>query len=161
MKSSGSGYLLQTDIDGGSAVQTIVAETDGTTHFLKLGGLAVESDGSIIVSDQSNNKFWKVSAPPDFVVSTFVAAYTHPDMLLKLPNGDMLDGGGSGGSGRTQAINHIAGSDGTVTALPAITGLTFTYVAGMAYDATNHRLFIDDQSGGSGDTLDIIPYMPQ
>ncbi len=153
-----AGYVLKTTLAGGSAAQTIIAESGGTTTLGKLVGIASQSDGSLIVSDQSDNTFWKISTLG--VISTFVATYTHPDLLLMLPNGDMLDGGGSNAAGRTQAINQIAGSDGTVTALPAITGLTFTYVGGMAYDATNHRLFIDDQSGGSGDTLDIIPYMP-
>ncbi|HEY1547435.1 MAG TPA: hypothetical protein VGG28_06435, partial [Kofleriaceae bacterium] len=68
-------------------------------------------------------------------------------------------GGGTGGSGRAQAINHIALADGTVTAL-TFTGFTFTYVGGMAYDPVGHRLFVDDQTGGSNDTIDILPYNP-
>jgi hypothetical protein len=155
--SAAEGYVLKTSIAAGSAAQTIVAESGGATMIGKLVGIASQSDGSLIVTDQTYNTFWKVT--PLGVVSTFVATYTHPDMLMELPNGDMLDGGGSGGSGRTQAINHISADGTMVTLLPAITGLTFTYVAGMAYDATNHRLFIDDQpGGGSGDLLDIIPY---
>jgi hypothetical protein len=154
-----AGYVLQTslDTDDGSASQNVVAQGSGAAVIGKPSGLVVQSDGSMILADQSFNTFWKIS--PQGAISTFIAAYSHPDMLMALPNGDMLDGGGSAVGGRTSAINHIAGSDGTVTPL-TFAGFTFTYIAGMAYDAANHRLFVDDQTGGSNDTIDILPYTP-
>jgi hypothetical protein len=155
-----AGDILQTTIAGGSAVQNVVyaAATDVQTPTGKVIGLVVNDDGTFILGDQTHNTFLKVSADGQ-TVTTFVAAYATPDMLLKLPNGDMLDGGGTGGSGRAMAINHIALADGTVAPL-TFTGFTFTYVGGMAYDPVGHRLFIDDQTGGSNDTFDIVPYMP-
>jgi hypothetical protein len=153
-----AGYILSTTLEGGSAAQDIVAEGGGQTVVGKVIGLVVNSDGTFILGDQDHNMFWKVSADGQ-TFTTFVASYTKPDMLLQLPNGDMLDGGGTGGSGRAQAINHIALADGTVTPL-TFAGFTFTYVAGMAFDKVNHRLFIDDQTDGSNNVIDIIPYMP-
>jgi hypothetical protein len=64
----------------------------------------------------------------------------------KLPNGDLLTGGGA-------AISRITPT-GTVTALPN-TG--FGTVRGLAYDPAGHRLFIVDHSAtpGTPDKLHI------
>jgi hypothetical protein len=156
-----AGYILKTTLAGGSAEQDVVmngSNAGGTIIVGKVVGLVANADGTFILGDQTNNEFWKVSADGQ-TMTMFGPSYTKPDLLLQLPNGDMLDGGGAGGSGRTQAINRIALTDGTVTPL-TFTGFTFTYVAGMAYDAVNHRLFVDDQTGGSNDTFDILPYNP-
>ncbi len=157
------GDILETTLGSGSGSDTAAQGVffDGSTGASPTGkviGLVANADGTFILGDQTNNTFWKISADGT-TATTFVATYSHPDMLLKLPNGDMLDGGGSGAAGRTQAINHIALADGTVTPL-TFPGFTFTYVGGMAYDPVGHRLFIDDQTGGSNDTFDIVPYMP-
>jgi hypothetical protein len=157
--SPNTGYILSTELGSGSdtATQTVFAQGNDAMLVGKVIGLVANADGSFILGDQDHNTFWKVSALG--ALTTFVATYGHPDMLMALPNGDMLDGGGSAVGGRTTAINHIAGSDGTVTPL-TFSGFTFTYIAGMAYDAANHRLFVDDQTGGSNDTIDILPYTP-
>ena len=153
------GDIMQTTIAGGSAVQSVFFDGSQPAALVgKVVGLVANADGTFILGDQDHNTFWKISADGT-TATTFVASYTKPDLLLKLPNGDMLDGGGTGGSGRAMAINHIALADGTVTPL-TFTGFTFTYVGGMAYDPVGHRLFIDDQTGGSNDTFDIVPYNP-
>jgi hypothetical protein len=157
------GDILETTLGsaGGSDTATQGIFFDNSTTATPTGkviGLVRNADGTFILGDQTNNTFLKISAD-GLTSTTFVASYTKPDMLLQLPNGDMLDGGGTGGSGRAQAINHIALADGTVTAL-TFTGFTFTYVAGMAYDPVGHRLFVDDQSGSANDTFDVLPYNP-
>jgi hypothetical protein len=154
-----AGFVVQTTLDtvDGSASQTVVAQGGGSTMIGKTSGLVVNADGSMILGDQTHNTFWLIS--PQGAFSTFVASYIHPDLLMALPNGDMLDGGGSSEAGRADAINHIALNGGAVTPL-TFQGVTFTYVAGMAYDATNHRLFVDDQAGSANDTIRILPYTP-
>jgi len=151
--SATDGFVLKTTIGGGSATQAVFAENAAAAPLGKLVGIAVESDGTVFISDQTNNAIWKIMTTG--AVSSF-ATYTHPDLIAKLPNGDLLEGGGT-------TISRISATTGTVTPLTFGT-MTFTYVGGMAFDAVNHRLFIDDQNasttGGSGDTLDIVPYMP-
>jgi hypothetical protein len=152
-----AGFILQTVLTGSAAEQSVFAQGGGTNTVGKVVGLVANADGSFILGDQSDNTFWKVSAQG--ALTPFVAVYTHPDLLLQLPNGDLLDGGGSAIAGRTQAINHIALADGTVTPL-SFPGFTFTYVGGMAYDPVGHRLFVDDQTGSANDTFDVLPYTP-
>jgi hypothetical protein len=157
------GDILQTSLGSGSGSDTAAQNVffDNSTTPMPTGkvvGLVANADGTFILGDQTNNTFLKISADGK-TSTTFVASYTKPDLLLQLPDGNMLDGGGTGASGRAQAINHIALADGTVTPL-TFTGFTFTYVAGMAYDAVGHRLFVDDQTGSANDTFDILPYMP-
>lgn len=152
-----AGFILQTVLTGSAAEQSVFAQGGGTTTVGKVIGLVANADGSFILGDQSDNTFWKVSAAGAF--TTFVAVYNHPDLLLQLPTGDLLDGGGSGVAGTVEAINQISLADGTVTPL-TFPGFTFTYVGGMAYDPVGHRLFVDDQTGGSNDTFDVLPFTP-
>jgi hypothetical protein len=151
IKSSGAGYVVGATISGATLTDNMnfTAVSGGGNNLGKLVGIVAESDGSLMISDQTNNKIWKVDSAGAL---TAFATYTHPDLVAELPNGDFLTGGGT-------SISRISATDGTVTAL-TFTGVTFTYAGGMAYDEANHRLFIDDQTGGSGDTLDIVPYSP-
>jgi hypothetical protein len=76
-----------------------------------------------------------------------VASVPKVDLLMMLPGGDLLTGGGSEISRITQA--------GTVTALPAV---GFEQVRGLAYDPAGKRLFIIDHSATPGrpDRLHIV-----
>jgi hypothetical protein len=149
VKATTAGFVLASTITAGVLTDTITAMSGGGDNLGKLVGIVAESDGSLLFSDQTNNKIWKVDSVGAL---TAFATYTHPDLMALLPNGDFLTGGGT-------SISRISATDGTVTPL-TFTGVTFTYAGGMAYDAANHRLFIDDQTGGSGDTLDIVPFTP-
>jgi sugar lactone lactonase YvrE len=70
------------------------------------------------------------------------------DLLVELPGGDLLTGGGP-------AISRISPA-GAVTALA--TG-GFEQVRGLAYDPTGRRLFVIDHSAtvGVADQLRILP----
>jgi len=145
--SPNAGVVLMTTLSNGSAFQDVVAQSGGGNTIEKLVGLAVESDGEMLVSDQDQGIIWKVD--PNGTTTSF-ATVTKPDLLTKLPNGDVLTGGGP-------ALRRIAYPAGTVTTvtLPA----AITQIFGVAFDKTNHRLFVDG-GGTAGDVIYIVPYMP-
>lgn len=140
---------------GGAATVTLAAtvgvETEivpATAGLKKLVGTAVTADGhTLYLSDQSQKKIVKVDLVNGNTVSD-LATVTTADLLVMMPNGDLLTGGGA-------TIERITPA-GVVTTLPN-TG--FETVHGMAYDAEGKRLFIVDHSAtvGTPDKLHIQP----
>ncbi len=127
------------------ATETEVAGGSTTAGFGKVVGLAA-STTAVFVSDQSQSKIFKL-AVPGFALTT-VATVPTADILIMMPNGDLLTGGGAAISRVTQA--------GVVSTLPN-TG--FENVEGLAFDPAGHRLFIIDHSATAGvpDKLHIQP----
>jgi hypothetical protein len=104
---------------------------------------------ALYFSDQTHSKIMTATVP-GFTV-TALATVTTADLLVALPNGDMLTGGGTTIERITQA--------GVVTTLPN-TG--FAQARGIAYDAVGHRLFILDHSTAVRvpEKLHIQPFAP-
>jgi glucose/arabinose dehydrogenase len=105
----------------------------------------------VYVSDQSAKTIFKIALPGN-TVSTLATGLPAADLLLMLPNGDMLTGGGS-------AVTRVSQS-GVVSAVPDA-GSGYSDVEGMAFDPAGHRLFVIDHSSTAvQDTLHVVPFMP-
>ncbi len=135
---------------GTVATETDIGSADGSAAFKQIVGLAA-TPTAVFASDRSLKQIYKITIP-GHVVSTFATGLPTADLLLLLPDGSMLTGGGS-------AISRV-GSDGTVTAVTLAGNPTFEDVEGIAYDPVGARLFIVDHSttAGAADTLHIDPF---
>ncbi len=129
---------------GGAGTETEVAGATTTAGFKKIVGL-VATPTALYASDSVNKTIWKISVP-DYTVSMLATGLPTADLLMMMPNGDILTGGGAVISRITQA--------GVVSALPN-TG--FETVHGVAYDPVAHHLFVIDHSAtvGTPDKLHI------
>lgn len=132
---------------GGVASVTIAGtdanETEIASGFHKVVGL-VATPAALFVSDQTDRTIYKVVVP-GYAVSKLASVPT-VDLLMVLPNGDLLTGGGPTISRITQA--------GEVTTLLG----GFEQVRGLACDNAGKRLFVVDHSltVGLPDKLRVI-----
>ncbi|HEY0992806.1 MAG TPA: hypothetical protein VGD80_37385 [Kofleriaceae bacterium] len=124
---------------------TAATETEITSGFHKAVGVAA-TPTAVFVADQTDKAIFKV-AVPGYAVSR-LATVPAVDLLMLLPGGDLLTGGGP-------AIARIT-QRGEVSTLP---GPVFEQVRGLAYDAQGKRLFVIDHSltVGVPDKLRIVP----
>ncbi|HEX7839075.1 MAG TPA: hypothetical protein VF469_16470 [Kofleriaceae bacterium] len=132
---------------GGVATLTIAGqaatETEIASGFHKVVGL-VATPAAVFVSDQTDRAIYRIAVPGYAV--TRLASVPAVDLLVMLPGGDLLTGGGP-------TISRIS-QTGQVTTL---TG-HFEQVRGLAYDAAHERLFVIDHSVTVGlpDRLRIV-----
>lgn len=147
---SASGFVLEDTITGTTLTETPMAGSGGQAGMMmKVVGIASESDGSLLISDADSGAIWKLDAT--FNLTSF-ATITKPDLLIELPNGDVLTGTGGG-----PTLRRVSYPGGVVTNVTLPSNITTIY--GTAFDKTNHRLFVD--GGGTGnDVIYIVPYMP-
>jgi hypothetical protein len=140
------GGVASVAIDGGAATEIEIAGASTTAGFKKLVGI-VATPAALFVADQTQKMIFTI-ALPDHAVSP-LASVPKVDLLVMLPNGDLLTGGGAEITRITQA--------GRVTTLP--TG-GYEQVRGLAYDPAGKRLFIVDHSATPGrpDRLHIVPF---
>jgi hypothetical protein len=141
---SQTGGVATLTISGGTnATETEIAGGTTSAGFKKLVGI-VATPSALFVSDQSQNKIFKI-ALPDHTVSE-LATVPSADLMTLMPNGDLLTGG-TGVHRITQA--------GVVSTI--MTG--FEQVRGLAYDPTLRRLFIIEHSAtvGTPDKLHVRP----
>lgn len=138
------GGVATVTIDGGTATEIEIAGASTTAGFKKLVGI-VATPTALFVADQAQKMIFKI-AVPGYAVSP-LASVPKVDLLMMMPGGDLLTGGGAQISRITQA--------GGVTALP---GGGFEQVRGLAYDPAGKRLFIVDHSATPGrpDRLHIV-----
>jgi hypothetical protein len=146
-----TGGVATLTVAAGAGVETEIAGGTTSAGFKKVVGIAA-TPTAVYVSDQTQAKIFKIDLANANTVSMLATVPT-ADLLMMLPNGDMLTGGGA-------AISRITQS-GTVTAV-SLPGTTFSDVRGIAYDDAGHRLFIVDHSAtpGVGDSLVIVPFTP-
>ncbi len=139
-----NGGVARVTIAGSAATETEIAGVSTTAGFKKLVGL-VATPTAVFVSDQTQKTIFKITIPG--LVVTSVAVTPSADLLMMMPNGDLLTGGGPAISRVTQA--------GVVTQLFA----GFEQVRGLAYDPTGKRLFIIEHSAtvGTPDKLHVRP----
>lgn len=138
----------------GTEVEIAKQSSDATPiAFKKIVGLAA-TPTAVFASDQSNKVIWKITIPAHVVTQFNTAALPSADLLLLLPNGDLLTGGGP-------TISRIS-TTGAVSALTVPTGVTFETVNGIAFDPTGHRLFVIDHSATATvpDKLHIFAFTP-
>ena len=119
----------------------------GTAQGLKKVVGIVATPTAVFVSDQTQKKIFEIAIPGNAFSEVTATALPSADLLVILPNGDLLTGGGTTVQRVTQA--------GVATDI--FTG--FEQVHGLAYDATLKRLFIMDHSltVGTSDKLHIRP----
>jgi hypothetical protein len=143
------GGVATVAIDGKTCVEAEIAGASTKAGFEKLVGL-VATPSALYVADQSQKTIFKI-AVPGYQVSP-LATLPKVDLLLRLPNGDLLTGGGN-------AISRISPA-GTVTPVPAGPGAALEQVRGLAYDPAGKRLFILDHSATPGrpDQLRVRPF---
>jgi hypothetical protein len=142
------GVATLTIATGGVATETEISGASSTTPpgYKKVVGVAA-TPTKVYASDQTQKIIFQIATADD-AVSQLATLTTSADLLVPMPNGDLLTGGGS-------TITRIT-QTGTVTSLP---NTSFMSVRGMAYDETNHRLFVIDHSStaGTSDVLHTIP----
>jgi hypothetical protein len=157
---------------GGSApageVELVNLTTGTTTYatgFGKTVGLLVQGS-SILVSDQTNNVIVSVPTDPSLIADggggpaaggTFpvYATVQGPDQLSPGPNGTIYtDEFLSSTDGGSPTVRQIAPDGGVTVPWPNI---SFTSLDDVAYDATNHRLFVVDNNGTTVRTIKILP----
>jgi sugar lactone lactonase YvrE len=153
-------------------IETVSLATGTTTFasgFGKTVGLLVQN-GAILVSDQTNGVILSVPLDPtlladggaglvDGAAFPVFATLEGPDQLSAGPNGTVYtgeflpptDGGG------TPQVRQIFPDGGVVVPWPTF---TFTSLADVAYDPTNHRLFVVDSNGTTVRTIRIFPVSP-
>jgi DNA-binding beta-propeller fold protein YncE len=133
-------------VDGNAATETEIAGSSTRAGLQKVVGL-VATPTALYVADQAQKTIFKI-ALPGFQVSP-VATLPKVDLLIALPDGDLLTGGGA-------EISRITPASGAVTTLP---GAGFEQVRGLAYDPAGKRLFLIDHSATPGrpDRLHIRP----
>jgi hypothetical protein len=123
---------------------TAATETEIASGFHKSVGV-VATPTALFVADQTDRAIFKI-AVPGYAVSK-LAEVPAVDLLLMLPGGDLLTGGGPTISRITQR--------GEVSTLP---GGGFEQIRGLAYDPAGKRLFVIDHSVTVGlpDKLRIV-----
>jgi hypothetical protein len=129
MQQGGVGTLT---IASGAGTETEIAGTTTSAGFKKIVGIAATTD-AVFVSDQTQLTIFKIAIPGN-TVTTIASQLPAADLLVLMPNGDLLTGGTGGVHRVTQA--------GTVTT--PFTG--FESVRGMAYDTALKRLFFIEHS---------------
>lgn len=136
-----------------AAVETPLVTTQ---VFGKLVGIVV-SGTDVYVSEQNKpantSAIYKIDTANNNAVTTVVANLPCADLLTMLPNGDLLTSTGGSCTGTT---NHIA----RVTQAGAVTLLDLPgldTVSGIAYDATGHRLFVENHPATGNDSIQIVP----
>lgn len=136
-----NGFVAQVTLDGGGGA----TEADIGSGFKKVVGLVATPD-AVFVSDQTQKTIFKIAIPGN-AVTTVTDQLVSADLLIMMPNGDLLTGGATDVYRVTQA--------GTITSI--FTG--FEQVHGLAYDSTLKRLFIVEHSAtpGTKDKLHIRP----
>lgn len=135
------------------------------TGFGKTVGLLVQG-AAILVSDQTNGVIVSVPLDPaqiadggagltDGAAFTVYANVVAPDQLSSGPGGSIytdefrppVDGG-------ALQVRQIWPDGGVVIPWPTV---SFTALSDVAYDATNHRLFVVDSNGTTVRTIKILP----
>jgi sugar lactone lactonase YvrE len=131
---------------GAVALLTLAGtETDVITGLSKAVGVLATAD-TLFVDDQALGQLLEAPLSSPSSVTT-VADLPSADLLCLGPNGSIFSGGADG---NVRAID----ANGTVTVFA--TG--FVGARGVAYDATNHRLFVADHTGVPGkSTIEIRP----
>jgi hypothetical protein len=162
--------------DGGGGTIDIVGLT-GTTPFLsgldRPAGLLIVGT-EIFVSDRAQNVIYQVptdlalldagtAADADAEAGAIVDASTSPypvyaslpapDQLSAGPNGSLFAGEKLSDGGAPQ-VRQVFVDGGVVTFQPTV---TFTSLAGVAYDDAAKRLFVADSNGGAVRTIKIYP----
>jgi hypothetical protein len=134
-------------LDGSSATEREIAGPSTNAGFKKIVGVAAARD-SIYVSDQALKTIFKLGVP-GYTLSP-VATVPAADLLMLLPGGDLVTGGGP-------TVTRVSPS-GTVS---TIAGPHFTDVRGLAYDAAHHRLFVlDHDKDHHADTVHTLAVEP-
>jgi hypothetical protein len=132
------GGVATLSVSGRAAIETEIAGASTKAGLQKVVGL-VATPTALYVADQGQKTIFKI-AVPGFQL-TPLASVGKADLLLQLPNGDLLTGGGG-------EISRITPA-GVVTPL-ALPGASFEQVRGLAFDAAGKRLFIIDHSATPG-----------
>ena len=130
------GGVASVAIDGKTAAETEVAGSSTQAGFQKLVGL-VATPSALYVADQSQQTIFKI-AVPGYQVSP-LASVPKVDLLVQLPNGDLLTGGAG-------ALSRVTPA-GAVTTLP---GAPLEQIRGIAFDPAGKRLFLIDHSATPG-----------
>jgi hypothetical protein len=151
------------------AVDLANGTTAYATGFGKTIGLLVQN-GAILVSDQTNNVILSVPLDPTQIAeggATLVdggafavyATLSAPDQLSAGPNGSVFTGQflPPSDGGATPQVRQIFPDGGVVVPWPSF---TFTSLSDVAYDKTNHRLFVVDSNGTTVRTIRIFPVSP-
>jgi hypothetical protein len=125
-------------VTGRAAIETEIAGASTKAGLQKVVGL-VATPTALFVADQGLKTIFKISVPGYQL--TPLATVTKADLLIQLPDGDLLTGGGPDISRITPA--------GAVTPV-AIPGASFDQVRGLAFDPAGKRLFIIDHSATPG-----------
>ena len=98
------------------------------------------------ISDQTGNKVLKAPIATPMAAATF-ATFTAPDLLAAGPNGSLFTGS------KTGQVYQIS-----ATGQSSVFSDGYREVRGVAWDATNHRIFVADHDGaGLANYLQIIP----
>jgi hypothetical protein len=149
-------------------VEIVNLSTGTTTYatgFGKTVGLLVQG-AAILVSDQTNNAILAVPTDPtqiadggsglvDGAAFPVYASVGSPDQLSLGPNGTIFtDQFQATFDGGPVQVRQIA-PDGGVTVL--FPNVQFTSLSDVAYDATNHRLFVVDNNGTTVRTIKVFP----
>lgn len=156
-----AGWIETVDLANGT--------TAYATGFGKTVGLLVQGN-SILVSDQTNDVIVSVPLNPaeladggatlaDGGAFPVYATLAGPDQLSAGPNGTVYTGEflpQTDGGGAPQ-VRQILPDGGVVVPWPDI---TFTSINDVAYDPTNHRLFVVDSNGTTVRMIHILPVSP-
>lgn len=140
-----TGGVATVAITGPAAVETELAGESTSAGFGKIVGVAASAT-TVYVSDQSQKAIFAINVADHAVRK--LADVPGADLLVLLPDGDLLTGSGA-------TISRITPA-GQVSPLATT---TFEQVRGLAYDAAGKRLFVIEHSltPGSPDKLHIVP----
>jgi hypothetical protein len=151
----------------------IVNLTTGTTQYAsgfgKTVGILVQGS-TLFVSDQTNGVILAVPTDgtqladggaglADGSAFPVYASLSSPDMLTSGPNGSIFTDQGPQSSAEAgpPQVRQIAADGGVTIPWPNV---TFTELNDVAYDSTNHRLFVVDSNGTTVRTIKILPVSP-
>ncbi|HET9623106.1 MAG TPA: hypothetical protein VFP84_17155 [Kofleriaceae bacterium] len=132
------GGVAKLDVQGASASEIEIAGASTKAGLQKVVGLVATPD-AIYVADQGQHTIFKLGVP-GFQLAP-LATVAKVDLLIQLPGGDLLTGGGS-------EIARITPA-GAVTPV-ALPNTHFDQVRGLAFDPAGKRLFIIDHSTTPG-----------
>jgi sugar lactone lactonase YvrE len=139
--------------------------TSYATGFGKTVGLLVQGS-AVLVSDQTNNAIFSVPTDPTQIADggaglangnpfALYAGLSGPDQLSAGPDGTIFtDQFLSNSDGGGPQIRQIWPDGGVTIPYPNV---SFTSLSDVAYDATNHRLFVVDNNGTTVRTIKIFP----